>query len=174
MNAYAKEEWQHIAPGLHRLNLLTVLDVGPLAAYCCAAAQLRQQQGAIERMAKQDRRGHALTIEANAGNLVTIPLLRIASAMARQCSASARHSGLRQTDDSVFPGSGRRLRRRNSMGCSVSAATHRAIRTSTAGIRATSCRKRSHRLLLAQSGHQLVGRSSVENDFQRTCVEHGR
>jgi hypothetical protein len=64
MNAYAKEEWQHIAPELHRLNLLTVLDVGPLAAYCCAAAQLRQQQGAIERMAKQDRRGHALTIEA--------------------------------------------------------------------------------------------------------------
>jgi P27 family predicted phage terminase small subunit len=65
LNAYAKEEWQHIAAELHRLNLLTVLDVGPLAAYCCAAAQLRQ--GAIERMAKQDRRGHALTIEGNAG-----------------------------------------------------------------------------------------------------------
>jgi P27 family predicted phage terminase small subunit len=82
LNAYAKEEWQHIAPELHRLNLLTVLDVGPLAAYCCAAAQLRQAQGAIERMAKQDRRGHALTIEGNAGNQVTKTLLRIASAMA--------------------------------------------------------------------------------------------
>jgi hypothetical protein len=33
-------------------------------------------------MAKQDRRGHALTIEGSAGNQVTNPLLRIASAMA--------------------------------------------------------------------------------------------
>jgi phage terminase small subunit len=142
LNAYAKEEWQHIAPELHRLNLLTVLDVGPLATYCCAAAQLRQAQGAIERMSKQDRRSHALTIEATRAIKS-----RIHCCVSRRqwptCSASARHSGLRQTDNSVFPGSGRRLRRRSSMGCSVSAATHRAIRTSTAGYTGHELQKRT-------------------------------
>jgi P27 family predicted phage terminase small subunit len=79
LNEYAKEVWQQIAPELHRLNLLTVLDVGPLAAYCSAAAQLRHAAEAIDRMAKQDNRGHALTIEGSAGNQVMNPLLRIAS-----------------------------------------------------------------------------------------------
>ncbi|WMT76059.1 phage terminase small subunit P27 family [Bradyrhizobium sp. Ash2021] len=79
LNAYAKEEWQNIAPELHRLNLLTVLDIGPLSAYCSAAAQLRQAEEAIEEMAKRDPRGHALTIKGSAGSQVTNPLLRIAS-----------------------------------------------------------------------------------------------
>jgi P27 family predicted phage terminase small subunit len=78
LNAYTKEEWQHIAPELHRLNLLTVLDVSALAVYCSAAAQLRQAQEAIARMAKQDGRGYALTIKGSAGNQVINPLLRIA------------------------------------------------------------------------------------------------
>ncbi|WP_426615340.1 phage terminase small subunit P27 family [Bradyrhizobium sp. McL0616] len=79
LNAYAREEWQHIAPELYRLNLLTILDVSALAVYCNAAAQLRQAEEALEQMAKQDPRGHALTIEGSAGSQVTNPLLRIAS-----------------------------------------------------------------------------------------------
>jgi P27 family predicted phage terminase small subunit len=75
----AKEELQRVAPELHRLGRLTVLDIGPLAAYCAAAARLRQAEEAIERMAKQDKRDHALTIKGSAGNQVTNPLLRIAS-----------------------------------------------------------------------------------------------
>ena len=59
--------------------MLTVLDMGPFAAYCSAAAQLRQAEEAIERMAKQDPRGHALTVKGSADNQVTNPLLRIAS-----------------------------------------------------------------------------------------------
>jgi P27 family predicted phage terminase small subunit len=78
LNDYAREEWQHIAPELHRLNLLTILDVSALAVYCNAAAQLRQAQEAIARMAKQDGRGYALTIKGSAGNQVINPLLRIA------------------------------------------------------------------------------------------------
>jgi P27 family predicted phage terminase small subunit len=78
LNAYAQEEWQHIAPELHRLNLLTILDVGPLAAYCAAAARLRQAEEALAKMAAQDKRGHALTIKGSAGSQVTNPLLRIA------------------------------------------------------------------------------------------------
>jgi P27 family predicted phage terminase small subunit len=79
LSAYAQQEWQHIAPELHRLNLLTVLDVSPLAAYCCAAAQLRQAEEGIGQMAKHDPRGHALTVKGSAGNQVRNPLLRVAS-----------------------------------------------------------------------------------------------
>ena len=77
LNAYAKEEWRAVAPELYRLNLLTVLDVGPLAAYCSAAAQLRQAAEAIERMAKQDPVGHALTVKGSAGSQVTNPSMSI-------------------------------------------------------------------------------------------------
>jgi P27 family predicted phage terminase small subunit len=80
LHGYAKEEWQRIAPELHGLNLLTILDVGPLAAYCSAAAQLRQAEEVIEQMAKRDPRGHALTVEGSAGSQITNPLLRISSA----------------------------------------------------------------------------------------------
>ena len=38
---YAAEEWHHVAPELHRLGLLTVLDVSMLAAYCCSYARWR-------------------------------------------------------------------------------------------------------------------------------------
>jgi P27 family predicted phage terminase small subunit len=79
LRGHAKEAWLELAPELHRLNLLTVLDVGPLAAYCSAAAQLRQAEEVIQRMAEQDERGHALTIKGGAGSQVMNPLLRIAS-----------------------------------------------------------------------------------------------
>jgi phage terminase small subunit len=32
LNGYAREVWLELAPELHRLNLLTVLDVGPFSA----------------------------------------------------------------------------------------------------------------------------------------------
>jgi phage terminase small subunit len=58
LNGYAKETWLQVAPELFRLGLLTVLDGVRSEAYCSAAAQLRQAEEAIERMAKQDPRGH--------------------------------------------------------------------------------------------------------------------
>src|SRR6266480_2846757 len=60
LSEYARQEWEAVAPELFRLGLLTVLDISTLAAYCSAAAQLRQAEEAIEQMAKRDRRGHAL------------------------------------------------------------------------------------------------------------------
>ncbi len=42
-------------------------------------AQFRQAEEAIQRMAEQDERGHALTIKGSAGRQVTNPLLGIAS-----------------------------------------------------------------------------------------------
>ena len=39
----------------------------------------RQADEAIEEMAKEDPRGHALTVKGSAGSQITNPLLRIAS-----------------------------------------------------------------------------------------------
>lgn len=72
LNDYAREEWQLIAPELYRLNLLTVIDVSPLAAYCSAAAQLRQPEEVIEKMVKQDPRGPSNDRAAIAHNTVRI------------------------------------------------------------------------------------------------------
>jgi P27 family predicted phage terminase small subunit len=78
-NGYAKEQWQAVAPELYRIGLLTVLDVGPFAAYCAAAARLRLAEESLEQIGKRDPRGHALTIKGSAGSQVTNPLLRIAT-----------------------------------------------------------------------------------------------
>jgi P27 family predicted phage terminase small subunit len=58
---------------------LTTLDVGPFSVYCAAYAMWRQADEAIEEMAKEDPRGHALTVKGSAGSQITNPLLRIAS-----------------------------------------------------------------------------------------------
>jgi P27 family predicted phage terminase small subunit len=79
LQGYAKEAWLELAPELHRLNLLTTLDVGPFSVYCAAYAMWRQADEAIEEMAKQDPRGHVLTVKGSAGSQITNPLLRIAS-----------------------------------------------------------------------------------------------
>jgi P27 family predicted phage terminase small subunit len=100
LNAYAKEVWFELAPELFRLNLLTVLDVGPFAAYCAAAARLRLAEESLEQMGKQDPRGHALTIKGSAGSQVTNPLLRIAS----QAMNDSAQFGLTPTGQLRFSG----------------------------------------------------------------------
>ena len=55
LNGYAREAWLELTPELHRLNLLTVLDVGPFSAYCSAYAHLRQaEEEQIAASAKQE------------------------------------------------------------------------------------------------------------------------
>src|SRR5262245_11401018 len=38
---HARDEWHRVAPELHRLRLLTALDVAPLAAYCVSYGRWR-------------------------------------------------------------------------------------------------------------------------------------
>ena len=57
---------------MHKLNLLTVLDVGPFSAYCCAYAHWQQAEEALQRSGE-------LTIKTAKGHPRVNPLVRIAS-----------------------------------------------------------------------------------------------
>jgi P27 family predicted phage terminase small subunit len=72
LQGYAKKAWLELAPELHRLNLLTVLDVGPFGAYCWAYARWQQAEEALQRSGE-------LTIKTAEGHPRVNPLVRIAS-----------------------------------------------------------------------------------------------
>ena len=72
LDGYAREAWLELAPELHKLNLLTILDIGPFAVYCCAYAHWRQAAEALQRSGE-------LTIKTAKGHTRVNPLVRIAS-----------------------------------------------------------------------------------------------
>jgi P27 family predicted phage terminase small subunit len=64
---------------LHRLGLLTGVDVSSLAAYCYAYGQRRLAAEALARMADRDETMHGLLIKTTDGNARRNPLVKIAS-----------------------------------------------------------------------------------------------
>jgi P27 family predicted phage terminase small subunit len=76
LNGYAREVWLELAPKLHRLNLLTVLDVGPFSAYCTAYAHWQQAEEVLQRSGE-------LTIKTE-GHPRINPLVLIASQATRK------------------------------------------------------------------------------------------
>lgn len=44
----AKREWRRVAPGLHKLGLLTDLDRQALAQYCAAVARIEEAEKALK------------------------------------------------------------------------------------------------------------------------------
>jgi P27 family predicted phage terminase small subunit len=51
VTGYAADEWARIAPQLHVLGLLTVVDTMPIAAYCMSYMRWRQAEEVLARMA---------------------------------------------------------------------------------------------------------------------------
>ncbi len=68
-----------MAPELHRLRLLTRVDVASLAAYCYAYGQWRLAAEALARMADRDEAMHGLLIKGTDGNARRNPLVKIAA-----------------------------------------------------------------------------------------------
>jgi P27 family predicted phage terminase small subunit len=79
---HAQDEWWRVAPGLHQMGLLTVLDVMPLAAYCMAYARWRAAEEGLARTAEFSPRTSGLLIRTMDGNARANPLARIAAAAA--------------------------------------------------------------------------------------------
>ena len=74
---YAREEWLDKAPQLHRLGLLTKIDLTALAAYCTAYQHWRLATEALEarRVAEASDHGLTLTLETKT---ITNPLVSVA------------------------------------------------------------------------------------------------
>jgi P27 family predicted phage terminase small subunit len=79
VTGYAQDEWWRTAPELHRLGLLTVLDVAALAAYCMAYKLWRAAEETLTRMVDSDPVTHALLVKSMDGNPRRNPLVKIAS-----------------------------------------------------------------------------------------------
>jgi P27 family predicted phage terminase small subunit len=94
LNTYAQDEWWMVAPPLHRLGLLTVVDVASLAAYCQAYGHWRTAEEALARMADRDEHMHGLPIKTVDGNARRNPLVKIASDAAEDMLRFANEFGL--------------------------------------------------------------------------------
>jgi P27 family predicted phage terminase small subunit len=88
---YAAEEWRRTAVDLHRLRLLTIVDVMPFAAYCVAYARWRTAEEILAKMAEKDPATSALLIRGADGAPRQNPMVKIASAAASDMIA---YSGL--------------------------------------------------------------------------------
>lgn len=77
LNKAAKKEWRSIAAKLHRLGLLTEVDITALALYCQSYARW------VEAEEKLLLTG--LVIKTINGNVINSPYVNIASASMRDC-----------------------------------------------------------------------------------------
>jgi P27 family predicted phage terminase small subunit len=88
----AKAEWWRVAPELHHLGLLTVVDLLPFAAYCQAFGRWRAAERAIAKMADAQTAG--LMIRTTNGNAVQNPLVGTANKAASDMVKYAAEFGL--------------------------------------------------------------------------------
>jgi P27 family predicted phage terminase small subunit len=91
---YACDEWYRLAPELHRLGLLTLLDVTALAAYCWAYMHWPTAEEALARMAERDQTTSGLLVKRADGNAGQNPLLSISRKAAADMVRYASEFGL--------------------------------------------------------------------------------
>jgi P27 family predicted phage terminase small subunit len=78
LTGYAADEWWRVAPELHRLRLLTVVDVMPLAAYCQAYDTWRTAVETLHAIAARDKATSGMLVKTATGDPAQNPLLGIA------------------------------------------------------------------------------------------------
>jgi P27 family predicted phage terminase small subunit len=91
---FAADLWWETAPSLHRLGLLSVVDIPALACYCHSYGQFRMAAEALARMADRDETMHGLLVKTVDGNARRNPLLKIASDAAEDMMRFAGEFGL--------------------------------------------------------------------------------
>ncbi len=74
----AADEWRAVAPELHALGLLTVVDVACLAAYCAAYSSWRTAAESLARMAVNDPVMNGQIVKGKCGDAQINPLIGIA------------------------------------------------------------------------------------------------
>jgi P27 family predicted phage terminase small subunit len=94
LGAYAVDEWWTTGPELHRIGLLTAIDVQPFAAYCQAYHHFRTATERLNEMAANDPVMHALVVKTRNGGVTENPLVLIARWAANDMVSYAGHFGL--------------------------------------------------------------------------------
>jgi P27 family predicted phage terminase small subunit len=94
LTGYAADEWWTIAPQLHRLGLLTTVDLTMFAAYCDAYMQWRLASEAMARMRVNDPVMSGLIIKTKNGEAEHNPLVSIARKAAGDMLRYASEFGL--------------------------------------------------------------------------------
>lgn len=77
ITGYAADEWWSVATQLHRLNLLTVVDVASLACYCHAFGQWRMAAESLAKMQANDPIMNGMIIKTKYGDAAMNPLVTI-------------------------------------------------------------------------------------------------
>jgi P27 family predicted phage terminase small subunit len=79
----AAGEWRRVAPELHRLGLLTLVDTQSLATYCQAYGRWLAAERGIAAMAENDHKLSGLVARNEKGNLIPNPLVIVSREAAR-------------------------------------------------------------------------------------------
>jgi P27 family predicted phage terminase small subunit len=77
ITGYAADEWWITGTELHRLGLLTKVDIPALACYCHAYAQWRMAAESLAKMAANDPVMHAQIVKSKLGDAIANPLVSI-------------------------------------------------------------------------------------------------
>lgn len=94
ITGFAADEWWITAPELHRLGLLTKVDVPALAAYCHAFGQWRMAAEALAKMQSNDPVMNGMIIKTKYGDAAVNPLVSIARKHAADVIRYASEFGL--------------------------------------------------------------------------------
>ena len=94
ITGYAADEWWKTAPELHRLGLLTRIDVPALAAYCHAFGQWRMAAESLAKMQANDPIMNGMIIKTKYGDAAINPLVSIARKHAADVIRYASEFGL--------------------------------------------------------------------------------
>lgn len=92
LTGYATDEWWSVATELHRLGVLTKLDLTSLAAYCYAYGQWRDAAEVLASMSGDPARG--MVIRTQYGACVENPLIAIARRASQDMIRFANEFGL--------------------------------------------------------------------------------
>jgi P27 family predicted phage terminase small subunit len=91
---FAREEWDRVAPSLHTLGLLSVLDLMPFAAYCLAYQHWRQAEERLGELAVEDPESRGLLVKVREGHARRSPLVQIAASAAADMLRYASEFGM--------------------------------------------------------------------------------
>lgn len=99
---YASELWDQLAPQLHNMGVLTVVDGIAFAAFCFAYARWRRAEEDLGRLSDQDPATHGVLIQTRNGNAVQNPLVGVANVSRRDMLRAASELGLTPASRSLL------------------------------------------------------------------------